>query len=697
MNRRSLGVVAAILVLLMVIVATAGLDNLPRELRKSIDSAQTKLVSDRAAIDKDREFLDKAVRDEPTLFRTRAGEWQSRIAEDRRRLDTAAAAELATLQQLAKANRRRDAEKVEAELRRFESLRQDPVKDAAALRSEAERWIQYKRDLPKRVEAMRASYEGVQSTDLDLASAPVIKAMTDWPAKKDDLQSRLEALKRQKAAAEKIWNDTASQRAEAESGKLDNFDYGAFFAAGDHLDAAARELKQEFESLNTLAAQLYTSWDKVLVDAGDDRGSYREKFRFVKTKYPDATLANGHTSSDEKWEPVDRAALQTGREGTRHDGGAQGRRQVRFRSRARRAAPGIRLRRSSRTVQRVRFVVGRRLALAAAVPDPQPVAAHVAPADHTLRLRRVLGRAPVRRHLLRPARRVSSELAERSPLPLVLGRRRVPVGRFRTVGFLRQQPWKADRRMVHGTPEIVGKQGIRRIVLSEPRRVRRIEVPVPRWLVRIARDPLDRAASVDARSAAEAAVDARDVEGIGPLDYESIALPLAHVILGVIVLILAKYALQLLSPYALDQEMTTKDNPAFGLAVSGYYAGVVLIYIAAALAAGPLPTDSGPRGVLVALASDLAYALCGVLALNASRWVFDRVLVSHVRNDTEIAANRNTGAGALECGGYLASAIVLGGGNPSTRRERMGRGSAFCARADCASAGRPLVPVARRL
>lgn len=143
------------------------------------------------------------------------------------------------------------------------------------------------------------------------------------------------------------------------------------------------------------------------------------------------------------------------------------------------------------------------------------------------------------------------------------------------------------------------------------------------------------------------------------MDYESFALPLAHVILGVVVLILAKYALQLLSPYALDQEMTTKDNPAFGLAVSGYYAGVILVYIAAAVAAGPLPTDSGPKGVLVALGSDLAYAIAGVIALNVSRWVFDRVLVAHVRNDREIAANRNTGAGAVECGGYLASGIVL--------------------------------------
>ncbi len=161
------------------------------------------------------------------------------------------------------------------------------------------------------------------------------------------------------------------------------------------------------------------------------------------------------------------------------------------------------------------------------------------------------------------------------------------------------------------------------------------------------------------------------------MDYESFALPLAHVILGVVVLILAKYALQLLSPYALDEEMTTKDNPAFGLAVSGYYAGVVLIYIAAAAAAGPLPTDSGPRGVVVALVSDLAYALCGVLALNASRWVFDRVLVSHVRNDTEIADEQEHGCGGARMWRISGVGYRTRRRYTSTRRERMGRGSSF--------------------
>ena len=36
MSRRSLGVIAVIIVLLMAIVATAGLDNLPRQLRASV-------------------------------------------------------------------------------------------------------------------------------------------------------------------------------------------------------------------------------------------------------------------------------------------------------------------------------------------------------------------------------------------------------------------------------------------------------------------------------------------------------------------------------------------------------------------------------------------------------------------------------------------------------------------------------------
>ena len=58
--------------------------------------------------------------------------------------------------------------------------------------------------------------------------------------------------------------------------------------------------------MNALAGQLYTSWDKVLVDLEDDHG-YREKLRTVRTRFPDATLVGGQTTTEEKWEPVDSA------------------------------------------------------------------------------------------------------------------------------------------------------------------------------------------------------------------------------------------------------------------------------------------------------------------------------------------------------------------------------------------------------
>jgi uncharacterized membrane protein YjfL (UPF0719 family) len=144
------------------------------------------------------------------------------------------------------------------------------------------------------------------------------------------------------------------------------------------------------------------------------------------------------------------------------------------------------------------------------------------------------------------------------------------------------------------------------------------------------------------------------------LDYAPLALGFAHVLLGVVVLVIAKLALGFLSPYSTDQETTTRDNPAFGLAISGYYAATVIIYLGAA-AFAPLPLDAGANAVFMAIASDLAWTLAGIVALNGSRWVMDRLLAAGVRNDREIVDNRNRAAGAVEGGAYVASALVLAG------------------------------------
>jgi uncharacterized membrane protein YjfL (UPF0719 family) len=144
------------------------------------------------------------------------------------------------------------------------------------------------------------------------------------------------------------------------------------------------------------------------------------------------------------------------------------------------------------------------------------------------------------------------------------------------------------------------------------------------------------------------------------LNYPALALSLVQVMLGVAVLIIAKLAAGVLSPYAIDRELTSLDNPAFGLAISGYYAATVIIYLGAAGAA-PLPLDEGATLVFAAVGRDLLWSIAGIACLNFSRWLMDRLLVSGVRNAHEITKHRNLAAGALECGAYVAAGVILAG------------------------------------
>src|SRR3974377_163456 len=135
-NRRSLGSLAMVILLMMVIVATAGLDNPPRSLRTSVSAAATQLDTDRAQFARNRDFVNHALSSEPVLFRTKEASYQERLDKDNSCL-VSAAAELAALQKLAKENRRTDAPKVESELSKFESTRKGCAQDAADLRSDA--------------------------------------------------------------------------------------------------------------------------------------------------------------------------------------------------------------------------------------------------------------------------------------------------------------------------------------------------------------------------------------------------------------------------------------------------------------------------------------------------------------------------------------------------------------------------------
>lgn len=142
------------------------------------------------------------------------------------------------------------------------------------------------------------------------------------------------------------------------------------------------------------------------------------------------------------------------------------------------------------------------------------------------------------------------------------------------------------------------------------------------------------------------------------LELTPILLGIGHVVSGVVALIVAKFLKGILSPYKTDEELTTKDNPAFGIVLAGYYGAVVTIYLGAVR---PLPLEATSAQILTALALNLGWTIGGILALTFARWLMDRALVSGAHCSYEVAAKRNTAAGAVECGVYIASGLVLSG------------------------------------
>ena len=123
--------------------------------------------------------------------------------------------------------------------------------------------------------------------------------------------------------------------------------------------------------------------------------------------------------------------------------------------------------------------------------------------------------------------------------------------------------------------------------------------------------------------------------------------------LYVAIFFLAKWIKGLFSPFRLDEELTDKDNVAVAVSVAGYFAGITIIFVAA---------HSGPATTLVRdLMGTAAWSLAGILLLNLSRIVNDRLILYKFKPAKEMIRAHNVGTGIIEAGAYIASALVIGG------------------------------------
>jgi hypothetical protein len=306
MSRSSLKFLAVVLSLLIVIVLFAGLDNLPRTVRAQIDSERAALASAQKQLASEKDQVARQMQAEPALFGAIASSraWPAEFDKDQAALQSAAR-DMDELSRLEKQNRRQDRARAESLLGEERNLRASAAAGGGAIAQESAHWIDRKQHLPAELADMDRDYHAVTALDLTPVAAAVQKAETDWPAKKADLDARLAAVRTLQQQSDTAWQSSADARREAAASDYAHLNFGALFSAADTLKTDAAQAPQKTAELQALTGQLYTSWDKLLVDMetrgiGTDK-SYDQKIRTVATRLADAQAKTGETTSDEKW------------------------------------------------------------------------------------------------------------------------------------------------------------------------------------------------------------------------------------------------------------------------------------------------------------------------------------------------------------------------------------------------------------
>ena len=266
---------------LPVVLMLAGCGN---PLKPRIDAETRKVAEAKDRFNKIRKVVEDDVQKEPDLFKAAnvTAAWRERFQTDQEKLNDA-------FTDLEKLNHRDNKLSLFGDVAR---LRTAALTDALAIQTEANRWLDLKRNTPQHLKHMQADYDRVHSADLAKVTAVIEKAEQDWPAKKPDLDARLAGLKSEQPAAEAAWKDAQAANAKP--------DYAALMADERKLDTLADEPELD----RKLAGQLYNSYDKVLVDLEEPRGNdltAREKLKTVSTHISDVQNRQNQTNTEEKW------------------------------------------------------------------------------------------------------------------------------------------------------------------------------------------------------------------------------------------------------------------------------------------------------------------------------------------------------------------------------------------------------------
>ncbi len=136
------------------------------------------------------------------------------------------------------------------------------------------------------------------------------------------------------------------------------------------------------------------------------------------------------------------------------------------------------------------------------------------------------------------------------------------------------------------------------------------------------------------------------------LESELVGL-LTMLFLYMVFFLFAKWLKGVTSPYNLDKELTERDNFAMALSTGGYFIGFTALFIG---------TISGPSSAVhIDLLNVGAYALGGLLLLNLSRVINDKLVLRHFSTLKEIVEDKNPGTGVVQGAAYVATGLIMAG------------------------------------
>ena len=144
------------------------------------------------------------------------------------------------------------------------------------------------------------------------------------------------------------------------------------------------------------------------------------------------------------------------------------------------------------------------------------------------------------------------------------------------------------------------------------------------------------------------------------LDDTPVWQPLAHLLEAIpfyayalLILFAGKFFYERTSRFSFLEELTERDNPAFGACLAGYLLGIAL----ALTGAFPSSADS----YLTAVRDLTTGGVLSILLMRASIWINDKLILNRFSINVEMLRDRNIGAGVAVAGSCVGTGFVLAG------------------------------------